>query len=177
MSIPHILSTSFTVFVVALHLALLIGASNPAMAHHNTLDDPVIKITHQALDAGNVNLLLIWVRNHGDGEIKSVFRKAVAFRKPSYATKVLADYDFFRTLVRVHRQGAGGAHTGLKPAGKTLGPAIPAGDKAFESGTVLPVVCPERATTCAHSDQSLQASTSRPFRTKAVGWRSRRCLI
>jgi hypothetical protein len=42
---------------------------------------------------------------------------------------------FFETLVRIHRAGEGAAYTGLKPAGRNLGPAIPAADKAIESGS------------------------------------------
>ncbi len=36
--------------------------------------------------------------------------------------------------------GEGAPYTGLKPAGRDLGPAIPAGDKALETGSVEPVV-------------------------------------
>jgi len=42
---------------------------------------------------------------------------------------------FFETLVRIHRAGEGAPYTGLKPAGRDLGPAIPAADKALESGS------------------------------------------
>jgi hypothetical protein len=37
--------------------------------------------------------------------------------------------------VRVHRAGEGASYTGLKPAGRDLGPAIPAGDKAIATGS------------------------------------------
>jgi uncharacterized protein YbjT (DUF2867 family) len=46
----------------------------------------------------------------------------------------------FETLVRVHRAGEGEPYTGLKPAGRDLGPAIPASDKALESGKAEPLV-------------------------------------
>jgi uncharacterized protein DUF6448 len=42
--------------------------------------------------------------------------------------------------VRVHRAGEGAPFTGLKPAGRDLGPAIPAADKAIEEGSVESVV-------------------------------------
>ena len=38
-------------------------------------------------------------------------------------------------MVRVHRAGEGAPYTGLKPAGRDLGPAIPAADNAIESGS------------------------------------------
>ena len=47
-----------------------------------------------------------------------------------------ADRFFFETLVRVHRTGEGASYTGLKPAGRDLGPAIPAADEAVRVGSV-----------------------------------------
>jgi hypothetical protein len=54
--------------------------------------------------------------------------------------KELADRYFFETLVRVHRDGEGAPYTGLKPAGLDLGPAIPAADKALETGDPQPLL-------------------------------------
>jgi hypothetical protein len=36
-------------------------------------------------------------------------------------------------VVRLHRAGEGAPYTGLKPAGRDLGPAIPAADRALET--------------------------------------------
>jgi hypothetical protein len=44
----------------------------------------------------------------------------------------MADMYFFETLVRLHRLGEGAPYTGLKPAGRDLGPAIPLADKSIE---------------------------------------------
>jgi hypothetical protein len=41
--------------------------------------------------------------------------------------------------VRIHRAGEGASFTGLKPAGRDLGPAIPAADQALASGDVAPL--------------------------------------
>lgn len=41
--------------------------------------------------------------------------------------------------MRVHRAGEGASYTGLKPAGRDLGPAIPAADRALETGAVGPL--------------------------------------
>ncbi len=51
----------------------------------------------------------------------------------------VADNYFFETLVRAHRAGEGMPFTGLQPAGRDLGPAIPAADRALESGVLEPV--------------------------------------
>jgi hypothetical protein len=60
-------------------------------------------------------------------------------RELSPQAKELADRFFFETLVRVHRAGEGAPFTGLKPAGRDLGPAIPAADEAVRVGSVDPV--------------------------------------
>jgi hypothetical protein len=39
-------------------------------------------------------------------------------------------------VVRIHRAGEGEPYAGLQPAGRDLGPAIPAADKAIETGAV-----------------------------------------
>jgi hypothetical protein len=43
-------------------------------------------------------------------------------------------------VVRVHRAGEGAAFTGLKPAGRDLGPAIPAADEAIEERSLDPLL-------------------------------------
>ena len=89
----------------------------------------------KALDSGNLNPVLIWVQKTDEAEIKKVFEKTLAVRKLNAQAKELADSYFFETLVRIHRAGEGASYTGLKPAGRDLGPAIPAADKAIESGS------------------------------------------
>ena len=61
-------------------------------------------------------------------------------RKLGPEARELADAFFFETLVRIHRAGEGAPFTGLKPAGRDLGPAIPAADQALQSGDVAPLV-------------------------------------
>src|ERR1035441_9339717 len=64
----------------------------------------------------------------------------MAVRKLNAEARELADLYFFETLVRIHRAGESTPYTGLKPAGRDLGPAIPAADKAIETGAVEPLV-------------------------------------
>ena len=111
-----------------------------AQAHCDGLDGPVVKAAQKALAEGNVNLVLIWVQKADETEIKRAFDQTLAVRKLNPAARELADMYFFETLVRIHRAGEGAPFTGLKPAGRDLGPAIPAGDKALETGNVDPVV-------------------------------------
>ena len=106
------------------------------LGHCDGLDGPVVTLARRALDAGNVNLVLPWVREEDEAEIREAFAHALAVRKLGGEAKHLADRHFFETLVRVHRAGEGAPYGGLKPAGRDLGPAIPAADRALEDGSI-----------------------------------------
>jgi len=120
--------------------ALVFLGAQQAFAHCDGMDGPVVKAAQKALETGNVNLVLIWVRKNDEGEVKNAFQKTLAVRKLSPQAKELSDMYFFETLVRVHRAAEGEPYTGLKPAGRDLGPAIPAADKALENGKVEPLL-------------------------------------
>ncbi len=119
--------------------AALLFAAGPASAHCDGEDGPVVKAAQQALASGNVNRVLIWVQHGDEAQIKDAFRKTIEVRRLNPSAKELADHYFFETLVRVHRAGEGAPYTGLEPAGRDLGPAVVAGDKALETGAVEPV--------------------------------------
>ena len=108
--------------------------------HCDGIDGSVVKAAQQALAKGDVNPILIWVQANDEAEIRKVFAKTMAVRKLNAEARELADLYFFETLVRIHRAGEGTPYTGLKPAGRDLGPAIPAADKAIETGAVEPLV-------------------------------------
>ena len=105
-----------------------------ALGHCDTLDGPVVSLARRALESGNVNLVLPWVRDSDETEIRKAFAHALAVRKLGGEAKDLADRHFFETLVRVHRAGEGAPYTGLKPAGRDLGPSVPAADRALMDG-------------------------------------------
>jgi len=123
-----------------LAFGLTLTAPGPALAHCDSLDGPVVKAAQKALDTRNPALVLIWVQAKDEPEIRTAFEQTVAVRALGPQAKELADRYFFETLVRVHRAGEGAPYTGLQPAGRDLGPAIPAADKALDSGSVEPVV-------------------------------------
>ena len=110
-----------------------------ALAHCDGLDGPVVKAAQRALDIRNPALVLIWVQGKDEPEIRKAFEQTLAVRELSPRARELADRFFFETLVRVHRAGEGAPFTGLKPAGRDLGPAIPAADEAVRVGSVEPV--------------------------------------
>lgn len=129
-------SLALTPFTLLMILMLL---PSPATAHCDGLDGPVVTLARKALDTGNVDLVLPWVPKDGEPEIRRAFDRTLSVRKLGPEAKSLADTFFFETLVRVHRASEGAPYTGLKPAGLDLGPAIPAADKALDSGSTQAV--------------------------------------
>ncbi len=125
--------------VVPLAIAVSAVGTERANAHCDTMDGPVIIDAKKALDTGNVNRVLAWVKSAGEDEIRKSFAKAIEGRKNA-AGKDAADLAFFETLVRVHRAGEGAGYEGIKPAGSELNPAVKAADRAIEDGMVQPLI-------------------------------------
>jgi hypothetical protein len=117
--------------IAAVVLFSLAGLPASARAHCDTLDGPVVKTARTALESGQVNPVLAWVRPQDEAEVKAAFARARAVRKLGKEARELADTSFFETVVRVHRAGEGAPYTGLQPAGQDLGPAVPAADQAI----------------------------------------------
>jgi Family of unknown function (DUF6448) len=126
--------------VLAILFTTVLFGSNRVFAHCDGMDGPVVTAAKNALETGNVNLVLIWVQKKDEGELKKAFEKTLGVRKLNPQAKELADMYFFETLVRIHRAGEGAPYTGLKPAGRDLGLAIPAADKAIMDGKIEPVI-------------------------------------
>lgn len=126
--------------VAAAVIILVLATAGNALAHCDTLDGPVVNLARQALAKGDVKIILPWVAADKEAEIREVFALVTAVRGKGAKEKELADRYFFETLVRVHREGEGAPYTGLKPAGLDLGPAIPAADKALETGDPGPLL-------------------------------------
>ena len=116
-------------------LLLLFG-----IGHCDTLDGPLVMLAKKALEEKNVNLVLPWVRPEDAAEIRHAFEHAQAVRDLGPKARSLADRHFLETLVRIHRAGEGAPFTGLKPAGLDLGPAVPAADRALQTGSPDAVV-------------------------------------
>jgi hypothetical protein len=102
--------------------------------HCDSIDGPVVKAAVRALEAGNVDLILPYVHEAGEEEVRRAFEKAERSRVIPEAKEV-ADRWFLETVVRVHRAGEGAPYTGLKPAGLDVGPVIPAAERAIEMGS------------------------------------------
>jgi len=104
-----------------------------AFAHCDTMDGPVVFAAKEALVTKNVNHVLIWVQPTQEKEVIVAFEAAI--NDPD------KEYDFFATLVRVHREGEGAEFEGLKPAG-VVEPIVQLSDQAIEQNDVAIVLDP-----------------------------------
>jgi hypothetical protein len=99
-----------------------------------------VAAARRALDAGNVDVVLPFVPEQGEAEVKDVFQRTLRVRELDNEAQEVADRLFFETVVRVHRAGEGAPYTGLKPAGLSFGPVIPLAETGVETGTAGPVL-------------------------------------
>lgn len=104
-------------------------------AHCDTLDGPVITAARKALDHKNPNFVLIWVKKEDEEEVKKAFKKALDKRKraKNQQEKIMAEMEFFESLVKIHRLSEGANYEGLKPIGQ-IPEEIKLADQAVESG-------------------------------------------
>jgi hypothetical protein len=120
--------------VVGLGLSIALLAAGAARAHCDGLDGPVVTAARAALATGDVDRVLISVRPADEAESRASFAHTLEVRKLGPEAQALADRFSFETQVRSHRAGQGAPFTGLAAAGRDLGPAIPAADRALASG-------------------------------------------
>lgn len=125
--------------ILAVVTALVLISSTHLFAHCDGLDGPVVKAAKQALETKNINLVLIWVGKNDENTIKEAFQKTLSVRNISKGVQEMVDMYFFETVVRLHRNGEGEPYTGLKPAGRDLGPVIPAADHSIEENSFEPI--------------------------------------
>ena len=108
--------------------------------HCDTLDGPVVKAAKMAIEKKNVNLILPWTPKEAEVELKGAFEKTLRARALGKDAMEVADYWFFETAVRLHREGERAPYTGLKPAGLDWGPVVPKADKAIDQGNARDLI-------------------------------------
>lgn len=108
--------------------------------HCDSLDGPVVTAAREALEASDVEIVLPFVPEQGEAEVRAVFAAVQPVRGLGEQAQAVADRHFFETVVRIHRRGEGAPYTGLKPAGTSVGPVIPMAEEAVATGS------PERLT-------------------------------
>jgi hypothetical protein len=124
-----------TTLVLFVALVTLLALPAPAYAHCDTMDGPVVLSAQEALETGELEPLLIWVRPQDEAEVRHAYEHVQKVRGLGGDAAALADRYFFETVVRVHREGEGAPYTGLKPAGTDLGQGVPATDRSLETGS------------------------------------------
>lgn len=122
--------------LLALTFALVSASPGRAFAHCDTMDGPVVQAGQKALDTGDIDLVMIWIKPGAEAELRAAFKQATTVRKLSGEARELADRYFLETLVRLHRAGEGEPYTGIQPAGTDVGAAISAADTAIATSSV-----------------------------------------
>lgn len=103
--------------------------------HCDSMDGPVVLAAMRALEARNIDLILPYVHEDGEEEVRRAFELVQTARNQGAEAREVADRHFFETVVRIHRAGEGAAFTGVKPAGLSVGPVIPVAERAIATGS------------------------------------------
>lgn len=103
--------------------------------HCDSLDGPVVSAAREALTAGDVGIVLPFVPEQDEAEVRAAFTAVQPVRAMGEQARAVADRYFFETVVRVHRAGEGAPYTGLKPSGTPVGPVIPMAEEAVATGS------------------------------------------
>lgn len=122
--------------VLTIFLGVL-ATSARVSAHCDTTRGPVVMAARAALDAGDPNLVLHWVRPDDEAAVREAFQHTIEVRALGPEAKALADRYFFETLVRIHRAGEGAPYTGLSDGEPE--PIIAATDRALARGSAAEV--------------------------------------
>jgi len=119
----------------AVAVPLMLGSATPAQAHCDSADGPVATAARDALAAGNVDLVLPYVKADQEQELTAAFEQTVAVRDSGAEVREVVDQYFVETAVRLHRVGEGASYTGLKEDVE-ISPALAAAESSLEEGSV-----------------------------------------
>ncbi|HEX6057065.1 MAG TPA: DUF6448 family protein, partial [Intrasporangium sp.] len=146
--------TAATGLVLALMLTMLALQAPSASAHCDSREGPVVTAAKQALEKGDVKLVLPYVKADQEAELTVAFNQTVAIRKRGAEVQKVADEYFLETTVRLHRVGEGAAYTGIKDHAEES-PALTAAETSLRDGS------PDEVTTVL--DTALRAKVADRF--------------
>jgi hypothetical protein len=129
------MKTTFKSFILLI-VSMVLFSSQPLWAHCDSYDGPVIKDAYKAMETNNVNLVLKWVNESQEAEIKELFQKTYNLKSGDKEIYTIVEKHFLETLVRLHRETEGAPYTGLKPAGH-VAPIVRMADHSIETGSEL----------------------------------------
>lgn len=109
-----------------------------ADAHCDSAKGPIVTAAYEALETGNVDLALPYVKVDAESEVKAAFEHAMAVRKLGGEAQQLADRYFAETVVRLHRVGEGASYTGIKEDPE-ITPGLEAAEVAVATGDLAEV--------------------------------------
>jgi hypothetical protein len=89
---------------------------------------------HQALEKGDIKLVLPYVKPDAEKELTAAFKQAREVRKAGGDARELADRYFVETAIRLHRAGEGAPYTGVTD--ETTPKAILVADQAMATGSL-----------------------------------------
>ena len=115
-------------------LMLIFSTPLAAQAHCDSADGPVVTAAKQALEKNDVNLAFPYVGPQYEKEVAIAFDKAMAGGAAGGEARAVAEIYFAETTVRLHRATENAPYNGIQPAGQNYGPALPAAEKAIETG-------------------------------------------
>lgn len=125
------------VVLVAVGISSAFLSVTPAQAHCDSAKGPVATAAHQALESGNVNLILPYVKPDAETELTAAFKEASAVRKTGRTAKQLADRYFIETAIRLHRAGEGAPFAGVTD--EETPQAIVVADNAMANGSMTEI--------------------------------------
>ncbi len=138
-SLPAILRRPLNRVIVAFAAAaivvtVMIWPAPTASAHCDSENGPVVAAARDALESGDVDRVLPYVKADQEAELTAAFEQTLDIRKRGSDVRELADQYFLETTVRLHRVGEGASYTGIKDATEP-GPALAAAEASLGAGT------------------------------------------
>lgn len=124
--------------ILAAGISVSVFLVEDLFAHCDTANGPVIPEAKEALEKGDITIVLKWIKKEDETEVKAAFSKAIVVRNMGPEAKELADKYFIETLVRLHREGEGAPYTGIKD--KPVEPIVALADKALADGSADEII-------------------------------------
>jgi hypothetical protein len=122
-----------TTVAAALAVTVIAVQAPPASAHCDSRQGPVVAAAQQALEKGDVKLILPYVKADQEKELTLAFDQTIAIRKRGTEVQQVADEYFLETAVRLHRVGEGASYTGIKEHAEE-NPALTAAETSLQQG-------------------------------------------